>query len=292
MFHVKTLIVGAGGQIGTSLVKTAPAAVSVTALDHADLDITDKDAVSRVVADAHPDVLINAAAYTAVDGAESDAARAHQVNGEGAGNLAFAAQRHDARFIHISTDFVFDGTQSRPYAPADPANPVSAYGASKLAGEQRVREILGERTLILRTAWVYASKGANFVNTMLRLMRERERLNVVFDQVGSPTWAMSVAEVIWAAAVHPSAAGIYHWTDAGVASWYDFAVAIGEEASVLGLLQRTAEVIPILTQAYPTPARRPAYSVLDCGSAEQGFRLRPAHWRVNLRNMLRELRDA
>lgn len=289
---MKILVAGAGGQIGTSLLRSTPTAVKVTALGHADLDITDLDAVFSVVADVCPDVIINAAAYTAVDRAESDSAGVFKVNAEGAGNLAVAAQRQAVRFIHISTDFVFDGTQSRPYAPADPANPVSVYGASKLAGEQRVREVLGEQAVILRTAWVYASRGANFVNTMLRLMRERDTLSVVSDQVGSPTWAMSVAEVIWAAVAHPDAAGVYHWTDAGVASWYDFAVAIGEEASAHGLLQRVIQVIPIPTQAYPTPARRPAYSVLDCGATQRALGICPAHWRVNLRNMLRELRDA
>jgi dTDP-4-dehydrorhamnose reductase len=169
---------------------------------------------------------------------------------------------------------------------------LGVYGASKLAGERRVREVLGNDALILRTAWVYAAVGANFVKTMLKLMRERGSVKVVSDQVGSPTWAASVATAIWAAVHQPDIGGTRHWTDAGVASWYDFALAIAEEAAGAGLLPHTAEVLPIGTADYPTAARRPAYSVLACAETARALGLQQIHWRVNLRKMLMELQNA
>ena len=286
---MKVMITGGGGQVATALAKTRPPKTDVLNVSHAELDISDRDAVMQRVAKVRPDILVNAAAYTAVDRAESEKDLAFKVNADAAGYLAATAEVTSARFIHLSTDFVFDGIKSRPYKPADKTNPLSAYGASKLAGERQVAEILGARAIILRTSWVYAGMGTNFVNTMLRLMRERQSLRVVSDQVSSPTWATSLAGAIWALIGHPGLAGIYHWTDAGVASWYDFAVAISEEAHMLGLLQQEVELIPIATGDYPTPARRPAYSVLDRSEIEHACGIRPPHWRVNLRNMLREL---
>jgi len=289
---VKALITGAGGQVGAALMRSRPADVTVAACSHAELDIGDGKAVQRAVADAKPQVIINAAAYTAVDKAESEPDLARRVNGEAPGHLAEAAKACGARLIHLSTDFVFDGSQSRPYAPGDTVSPLGVYGETKLEGERRVQQVLGGEALILRTAWVYAANGHNFVRTMLRLMAERGRVRVVADQVGSPTWASSVAEALWAAVRTPSFAGLHHWTDAGVASWYDFAVAVAEEGHAAGLLKRPPEVESITTADYPTPARRPAYSVLDRASSERSLDLKPAHWRVNLRKMLRELRDA
>lgn len=286
---MKVMITGGGGQVATAFVNTKPPRTDVVSVGHAELDVSDRDAVMRWVAQVRPDILVNAAAYTAVDRAESEAGLAFRVNGDAPGYLAASAAEMNARFIHISTDFVFDGTQSRPYQPADRTNPLSTYGASKLAGERRVAEILGERAVILRTSWVYAATGANFVNTMLRLMRAGRSLRVVSDQVGSPTWATSLAGAIWALIGHSGLAGTFHWTDAGVASWYDFAVAISEEAQLLGLLRHQADLIAISTEDYPTPAKRPAYSVLDRGAIERVCGIRPPHWRVNLRNMLKEL---
>jgi dTDP-4-dehydrorhamnose reductase len=170
--------------------------------------------------------------------------------------------------------------------------PLGVYGESKLEGERRVMEKSQGEALVLRTAWVYAARGSNFVRTMLRLMGERGRVKVVRDQRGSPTWASSVAEALWRAVSVPGFHGIHHWTDAGVASWYDFAVAIAEDGLAAGLLQRPAEVLPITTAEYPTPARRPAYSVLDRSSTEQALGLRPAPWRENLKKMLGESKDA
>jgi len=286
---MKIMITGGGGQTATALLKAKPAQADVVCVTHPELDISDKDAVMQAVSNMRPDILVNAAAYTAVDRAESEKDLAFRVNADAAGHLAAAAKIISARLIHLSTDFVFDGAKSRPYKSADTTNPLSIYGASKLAGERQVAEILGARAIILRTSWIYAATGTNFVNTMLRLMHERQSLRVVSDQVGSPTWAVSLAGAIWALIGNPDMTGIYHWTDAGVASWYDFAVAISEEAHLLGLLQHEVELLPIATEEYPTPARRPAYSVLDRSELEHACGIRPRHWRVNLRNMLREL---
>lgn len=289
---MKALITGAGGQVATALSRLKPSSIEIQLLDRGALDIGDRDAVLRAVAAVKPDVVINAAAYTAVDKAESEPKLAERANGEGPGHLAEAAKRQGAHLLHISTDFVFDGSQSHPYAPEAAVRPLGIYGESKLEGERRVQEILDGKALILRTAWVYAAGGRNFVATMLRLMAERGRVQVVADQVGSPTWAASIAEALWTAVRTPDLTGIHHWTDAGVASWYDFAVAIAEEATTLGLLKQPVEVASIATADYPTPARRPAYSVLDRTSAERALGIKPAHWRVNLRKMLRELGNA
>ncbi len=286
---MKVLVTGAGGQLATALVKLAPAGTEVVAVSETELDITRREAVQARVGEARPALVINAAAYTAVDKAEGDAARAQAVNADGAGNLAAAAKTNGARFFHVSTDFVFDGRQSRPYRPEDKPNPLGVYGRTKLAGEAAVREAFGADAFILRTAWVYAAQGHNFVRTMLKLMAERGEVRVVADQTGTPTWASSLAQALWAAAAKPAARGIHHWTDAGQASWYDFAVAIAEEGLARGLLQQAPAVRAITTADYPTPARRPAYSVLDRGSAEALLGIKPAPWRDNLKKMLEEL---
>ncbi len=289
---MKVLITGAGGQVATALSRLKPAGIDAQLLGRAELDIGDREAVLRSLATLKPDVVINAGAYTAVDKAESEAALARRVNGEGPGHLAEAAKQQGARLLHISTDFVFDGSQSHPYAPDAALRPLGIYGESKLEGEQRIQQVLGGKALILRTAWVYAAGGRNFVATMLRLMGERGQVRVVADQVGSPTWATSIAEALWVAVRTPDFTGVHHWTDAGVASWYDFAVAIAEESAMLGLLKQPATVESITTADFPTPARRPAYSVLDRSSMERALGIKPAHWRVNLRKMLRELGNA
>ncbi len=289
---MKVLVTGAGGQVASALLKLKPAGVEALALGRSELDVGDREAVSRVLGQMKPGVNINAGAYTAVDKAESESALAMRANGEGPGHLAEAARESGARLLHISTDFVFDGSQSHPYGPDAMVRPLGIYGESKLEGERRVQAALGGQALILRTAWVYAAGGHNFVRTMLKLMAERGRVRVVANQVGAPTWASSLAEALWAAVRTPDLGGIHHWTDAGVASWYDFAVAIAEEAHAMGLLKQPAEVESITAADYPTPAKRPAYSVLDRSSAERALGLKPAHWRVNLRKMLRELGNA
>ena len=289
---MKALVTGAGGQVATALQKLKPADVELIPLSQDDLDITDRAAVQRAVAATRPQVLINAAAYTAVDKAESESQVAEKVNGDAPGHLAEAARANGARFLHISTDFVFDGKADSPYRPGAPTAPLGAYGASKLHGEQRALDASHGEALVLRTAWVYAANGHNFVRTMLRLMGERGTVKVVDDQRGSPTWADSVARALWVAAQRPQFRGIHHWTDAGVASWYDFAMAIAADGREAGLLRTPVEVFPIATTEYPTPAKRPAYSVLDCSSTEQGLGLKAAPWRDNLKKMLLELKNA
>jgi dTDP-4-dehydrorhamnose reductase len=197
-------------------------------------------------------------------------------------------RRTGARLVHLSTDFVFDGSSGRPYTPRDRPAPLGVYGRTKLASEQ-VALGLGEQAVVVRTAWVYSRHGQNFVRTMLQLMREQDGVGVVSDQVGTPTWARSLAEALWAVAGLPSLHGVLHWTDAGVASWYDFAVAIQEEALAAGLLERAVPVRPLSSREYPTAARRPAYSVLSKGESWAVLGFTPPHWRVNLRLMLQEL---
>ena len=289
---MKVLVTGAGGQVATALQKLKPASVELISLSHVELDITSHDKVRRRMAILDPDVIINAAAYTAVDKAESDLEMAVHVNGAAPGYLAEAAYANGARFLHISTDFVFDGKADSPYKPDAATAPQGIYGLSKLQGEQRALEASHGQALVLRTAWVYAAQGHNFVLTMLRLMGERGAVKVVQDQRGSPTWADSVARALWAATDKPQFRGVHHWTDAGVASWYDFAVAIAEEGRAAGLLTRDVQVLPIGSAEYPTPARRPAYSVLDRTSTEAGLALKAQPWRDNLKKMLTELKHA
>lgn len=287
---MKVLIAGANGQLGRALQAQAPGDVEIRAAGRAELDIGDAAAVSRYVAEFAPQIIINAAAYTAVDKAESDEPGAVRGNVDGPRNLAAAAcALNGARLIHVSTDFVFDGRGSSPYKPQDATAPLGVYGRTKLAGEQAVAKELGDRALIVRTAWVYAAQGSNFMRTMLRLMKERGAVRVVADQVGTPTAAGSLADVLWRFAARPDLSGIYHWTDAGTASWYDFAVAIAEEAFACGLLQKEAQITPIATEEYPTPAKRPAYSVLDKRTTLTALNLTPVHWRQRLRSILAQI---
>jgi dTDP-4-dehydrorhamnose reductase len=291
----KVLVVGAGGQLGRELQRTAAAAaVDCVPLARAQLDIADAAAVAACLAQLSPRLVINAAAYTAVDKAESEPEAAARGNAQGPGTLALACAEQGIRLIHISTDFVFDGSASQPYRPDASTAPLGAYGRSKRDGEIAVQRAQPD-ALILRTGWVYSSFGGNFVKTMLRLMGERDELAVVSDQVGTPTWAHGLAEAVWAATARPQLRGIYHWSDAGVCSWYDFAVAIYEEASALGLLSKSVKIRPIPAAEYPTPAQRPAYSVLDKSSSWRDFALEGVHWRRQLRSMLtdfKELADA
>ena len=192
--------------------------------------------------------------------------------------------------IHISTDFVFDGEGSTPYKTDDPTNPLSVYGRTKRDGEQVVLKTLPDSGVVIRTAWLYSKTGSNFVKTMLKLMQERDELSIVYDQVGTPTWANSLAMAVWAFAGAPQLSGIFHWTDGGQANWHDFALAIQQEAHALGLLNKMIPVRAITSADYPTAAARPKYSVLDCAVSWDVLELRPADWRDNLKQMLKELR--
>lgn len=280
---MKVLVTGAGGQLGSALQRTAPAHADINAIDVDDVDLTDEAMLrARLVVEA-PEVIINAAAYTAVDKAEADEDLARSINADAVAVMVEAMAEQGGKLVHVSTDFVFDGTSSRAYRPDDPRNPISAYGRTKAAGEDHLRDC----DLLVRTAWVYAAGGANFVRTMIRLMKEREELGIVADQIGSPTWATGLAQTIWGL-LDKGANGTFHHSDAGVASWYDFAVAIAEEAHALGLIDRIPRINPITTADYPTPAQRPAFSLLDCRKTRELLGGAPVHWRTNLRTMLKE----
>lgn len=280
---MKVLITGAKGQLGGALQRCGPPEAVITAVDVAECDLTNAAALRDVLRQAAPDVILNAAAYTAVDKAESDEATAQAINADAVAIMAEAMEASGGKLVHVSTDFVFDGSSSRAYQPGDARNPISAYGRTKAAGEDHVRPC----DILVRTAWVYEAGGANFVRTMIRLMKEREELGVVSDQIGSPTWATSLARTLWGLVVK-DASGTFHHSDAGVASWYDFAVAIAEEAEAAGLLPRIPAIRPITAADYPTPARRPAFSLLDCRATRAVLGDTPVHWRTNLRLMLKE----
>lgn len=287
---MRILLTGAGGQLGTEIRALARDVYQLRAFTREDLDICDPDAVLNAVRGFNPDWVINTAAYTAVDRAESDPDTAWAVNRDGPAHLAAAAQEVGARMVQVSTDYVFDGSLSRPYRPDDPPRPINVYGHSKLGGEGVTQEILGNKALILRTSWVYAAHGRNFVLTMLRLMNERDELGVVEDQIGTPTSAAGLASVLLRA-IARGVTGIHHWSDAGATSWYDFAVAIREEAQALGLLRSDCRILPIPTQAYPTPAARPPMSMLDKRSLRDLIGDPGQQWRVALRAMLGALRQ-
>ena len=284
------LITGAEGQIGLALQSTAPAGWRVVACSSRTLDVADETVTRRVIDRERPALVFNAAGYTSVDAAEADPERAMVVNARGAAHVARAARESGARLVHLSTDFVFDGRQGHPYAHDAVPNPLSVYGRTKAVGEREVASLSGESAVIVRTAWVYSAHRRNFVLTMLRLMREQELVNVESDQVGTPTWARSLADALWTIADLPEIRGMHHWTDAGVASWYDFAVAIQEEALAAGLLDREVPVVPVASADYPTPAVRPPYSVLDKSATWAALGRSAHHWRVNLRHMIEGLR--
>jgi dTDP-4-dehydrorhamnose reductase len=282
---VRVLVLGGGGQVASAVVAAAPAQHHVVVRTRAELDIGDAKAVARALTETAAEWLINAAAYTAVDLAEDQPSQAIAVNDTAVGVLAAAASAAGCRLLHLSTDFVFDGNSNRAYLPGDQTNPLSVYGESKLGGERRVLSGAGSG-IVLRTAWVYAAAGRNFALTMLRLMREKEQVSVVCDQIGTPTWAAGIAAAIWGLVEAGAPSAVYHWTDLGVASWYDFAVAIQDEALARGLLSRAVPVIPIPSAAYPTRARRPAFSVLDTAATRALIKVPARHWRHNLRTML------
>lgn len=280
---MKATVIGASGQLGRALRKTAPATIDLIALDRAACDLSDAFSIEAVIEEYQPDIVINAAAYTAVDQAESDVDAAMAVNATAIATLVKALSRTSGKLVHISTDFVFEGEATVPCRPDSDRNPLSVYGRSKAQGEDYLRDT----DLLVRTSWVYEVGGGNFVRTMLRLMRERDEIRVVADQLGSPTWARSLGTVIWRLAVK-GASGAYHYSDGGTASWYDFATAIAQDAHAIGLLDTIPRIVPMTTQDYPTPARRPKYSVLDCSSTHAVLGTEPTAWRDNLRQMLKE----
>lgn len=288
---MKVLVTGGGGQVGRAVAATAPAGHGVIVIPHAELDIANAAAVAEALQTSDAEWIVNAAAYTAVDRAESEPKLARTINETAVGVLGAAARAAGARLLHLSTDFVFDGRANRAYLPDDAPNPLSIYGETKLAGERRALES-GCDAIVLRTAWVYAASGRNFALTMLRLLAEREEVRVVADQIGTPTWAGGLAAAIWGLIDAGAPAGIQHWTDLGVASWYDFAVAIQDEGLARGHLSRRVPIVPITSADYPTPARRPAFSVLDTRSTRALIPVPARHWRHQLQGLFDELQSA
>ena len=285
------VIIGKSGQLAFELSRELESSEhQVTVLGRNDIDITHASNVEEKLSPLSVDVLINASAYTAVDKAEEDTEACNAINVFAIKNLAKFCKANGAFMVHVSTDYVFNGHKGSPYLTDDPIEPQGAYGKSKAEGEKALLEILPEASCLIRTAWVYSSHGNNFVKTMLRLMADKPQLTVIDDQIGTPTWAKGLAEACVSAAENKTS-GVYHWTDEGVASWYDFALAIQELSIEKGLLDSAIPVLPIPSSQYPTPAKRPHYSVLDKQTAREAFAsCKPTHWRKQLASMLDELK--
>lgn len=292
----RILLTAKTGQLGQELQRTLAPLGDVIGVERKTMDLAQPAMIRQVIGEVKPDLIVNAAAYTAVDKAESEPELAKAINAIAPTLMAEEAQRIGAALIHVSTDYVFDGKKSIPYIEQDATNPLGVYGQSKLAGEEGIRQT-ESRHIIIRTAWVYGTYGkSNFVKTMLRLFAEREEIRVVADQVGSPTWARDLAgaiatlgsEMAGEQSVQSPLWGTYHYTNSGVTSWYDFAVAICEEAKQLGNPMKVQRIVPITTSEYPTPAKRPGYSVLSCKKISEVLGTHPPHWRQALRQMLVE----
>lgn len=285
-------ITGANGQLGQTLMRSALFEEHVLLpLGRDDMDISVQAKVNATLDALKPDFIVNAAAYTAVDAAETQPEQAYSINEQGVKHLARWAKSKRTHLIHISTDFVFTGDRNRPYKVDDPTGPINLYGQSKLAGEKMLATLLPGKATIVRTAWLYSAYNTNFMKTMLRLMRERDALHVVDDQIGTPCSTQSLVGCLHAIIKRNEPGAIYHWTDAGVASWYDFAVAIQEEALALSLLDHAISINPISTEKYKTAAARPAYSVLDKSKALLELQCQQVHWREALRDTMRALSE-
>ncbi|CAM3993844.1 MULTISPECIES: dTDP-4-dehydrorhamnose reductase [Shewanella] len=286
---MKVLITGCNGQVGHCLTERLTKQAEVLALDYEGLDITDHDAVLNTVAEFQPNYIINAAAHTAVDRAEQEVELSYAINRDGPSYLAKAAKECGAVMLHISTDYVFDGMGDKPYQESDSTEPQGIYGQSKLAGEQAVAESCPEH-LILRTAWVFGEHGNNFVKTMLRLAQCRDELSIVGDQFGGPTYAGDIADALITMVQHLEQGkqakwGVYHFSGMPYASWFDFASAIFQVAERRELLTGQPKLSAIPTSAYPTPAKRPANSRLDCRRIENQFGIKPSDWNAALNNI-------
>lgn len=292
---MKVLITGAAGQVGVSLVRSAPSWVELTALGSGKLDISDEAAVKATLGRLQPELIINAAAYTAVDRAETDTQRAFEVNGLAPAYLGAAASDLGIPVFHISTDYVFSGKAETPYDENAVPDPQTAYGRGKLAGELGLASQCADH-LILRTSWVFSAEGSNFVKTMLRLGRERPQLKVVADQIGGPTPASAIAEALWRLAARWNEMGstsfewgTYHFSGAPSVSWHGFASDIMRQAQATGTLAKPPVVEAITTLDFPTPAQRPAYSVLDCSRLLAKHGIEQPDWRKGMIEVLHEL---
>ena len=287
---MKIIVIGKSGQLAWELSQLASPEHEIVCLGRNNIDLQNVAAITEYLQQQKAAGVINASAYTAVDQAESDVDNAFMLNGKAPGNLARVCKNLAIPFVHISTDFVFNGEKGSPYLPHDTIKPLGVYGDSKAQGELLVADIYPERSTIIRTSWVYSTHGNNFVKTMLNLMRTKPELGVITDQIGTPTYAKGLA-VACVASLTNSIHGIHHYTDTGVASWYDFAVAIQLIGFELGLLDKLIPIKPITTEQYPTPAKRPHYSVLDKSSLANALpKLAFVHWQEQLRIMMTTLK--
>ena len=286
----KVLLTGSKGQLGIALQASKPKNIDLIPLTKKELNLADKEECKRIVLFHKPDWVINAGAYTDVEGAENNFSLVNAINAEAPKALAEALAEINGGLLQISTDFVFDGEKGNPYKPNDKINPLNIYGASKASSESSIRNL--DKGIILRTSWLYGPIGKNFVISMLKLHsikgKNNESISVVSDQIGSPTNTKSLALACWAC-LKTNGNHIYHWSDSGCASWYDFAIAIGEFGTKSGLLKKPAEIIPISAKEYPSNVNRPYYSVLDCFETSNQLNLKQAYWRDSLCETINQL---
>lgn len=296
---MKILLLGKNGQVGWELQRALQPLGTVIALDRKGEgglvgDLSDLQGLRRTLCDLRPDVVVNAAAYTAVDKAESEPALARRINTEAPEVIARCVAKLGGWMVHYSTDYVFDGSGSQPWREGDPTGPLSVYGQSKLEGERAI-QASGCKHLIFRTSWVYAARGGNFAKTMLRLAAEREELRVIDDQIGAPTGAELIADVtaltLRTAQNRPETSGLYHLAAAGEVSWHGYAALVIEQARLRGIPLSVQKIIPIAAREYPTPAQRPLNSRLDCQKLKSTFRLNLPGWQAGLNRMLMEIEE-
>ena len=285
---MRIAVIGKSGQLAQELLRKNELRIELTAYGREDINLLDSESLIKTLSHFQPQAIINASAYTAVDKAETDKEQAFLLNVKAVESLAHYCKARNIHLVHISTDYVFKGDKGAPYLVSDPREPQGVYGQSKADGEASLLKIWPDQSCIIRTSWVYSVFGNNFVKTMLRLMNEKESLGVIDDQIGSPTWASGLADAAIFAAIN-KIIGIHHWSDLGVASWYDFSVAIQQIAYDKGMLDKKIDINPIPTKAYPTPAKRPSYSVMDKTSLFEDFKsVSKRHWRAQLESMLCE----
>ena len=293
---MKVLLTGASGQLGQALINTTPKGVDLITPNRNQVDLTNSQLCMSIVEEVNPDWILNCAAYTSVDKAESEPALAIATNTEAPRAFSQALLKTGGKLLHLSTDFVFNGNQGNPYRVSQPRSPLGVYGSSKAAGEVEIEKLLKgkNQAVILRTSWLMGPVGENFALTMIKLHNEQDELKVISDQVGAPTSTLTLSSTCWhllnqsenIITSNGELPMIMHWCDGGVASWYDIAIAIGEIGNKLGLINNPAEVLPINTTDYPTPAKRPAYSLLDCTETRDILNLPTTHWRKALREVL------
>lgn len=287
---MKALVTGAGGQLGQGLMRTRPPACRMIAVTRQELDITDTPSVLTLLQREGVDVVINAAAYTNVEAAEHAPEAAYAVNSNAVAALAAACAEHGARMVHVSTDFVFDGTKKAPYTVGDAPAPINVYGASKLAGERSAIEILGRNACVVRASWLHGAPGNNFVTRMLGLMSTRGAVRVVADEIGTPTSVHSLAPVLWLCA-GTNASGIHHWSDAGCISRFEFAQAIAVQARACGLLDADPRIERARPGEFSGTVRRPAFTPLDTAHTQSALGIRPIAWMEGLQKTLGDLRN-